>query len=288
MSLLPKQLIKSSESSPRDLIIYSQPKMGKTTIMAELTKKLDGKGLILNLEPGGTDYVDGYYVNCYENPTDQFTEALKRYKSIVQELKENPGMYDYLIIDSLTVLDAWSDIAGTYKYMSSPIGKNFNRDQKSGRMFTHNDLEWKSVSTLGDGAGYRWTRMWFMEQIDLLSSLAPYRVWIGHVKDKFIKQDGGADIISGHEINLTGKLKNMLTVRVSTLAKLVADDNKRYLSFEVDNDNLIGGSRVPHLVGKILISEKTEEGYETYWDKIYPILNQEKTTKTKSTKETNN
>ena len=270
MSILPTNLIKASETAPKDLIIYSQPKMGKTTIMAEFTKELKGKGLIINLEPGGTDYVDGYYVNCYEKPSDGFNEAITKYKEIIKELQENPGTYDYLVLDSLTVLDAWSDIAGTYKYMSTPIGKNFNRDPKTGRVISHTEPEWKSVTTIGDGNGWRFPRMWFMDQIELISSLAPYRVWIGHVKDKYIKQDGGADIISGHEINLTGKLKNMLTVRVSTLAKLVAEEDRRYLSFEVDNDNLIGGSRVPHLKGKMLISEKTEKGYKTHWDKIYP------------------
>ena len=272
MSILPKEVVKSTEKAPKDLIVYSQPKMGKTTIMAELTKKLDGKGLILNLEAGGTDYVDGYYVNCYADPSDSFREAISRYKEVIKELQENPGTYDYLIIDSLTVLDSWSDIAGTYKYMSTPIGKNFNRDPKTGRVLSHTDAEWKSVTTLGDGNGWRFPRMWFMDQIELLSSLVPYRIWVGHVKDKYIKQDGGADMISGHEINLTGKLKNMLTVRVSTLAKLVADEDKRYLSFEVDNDNLIGGSRVPHLTGKILISEKTKTGYKTHWNKIYPTI----------------
>jgi hypothetical protein len=72
----------------------------------------------------------------------------------------------------------------------------------------------------------------------------------------------------------------MLTVRVSTLAKLVADGDKRYLSFEIDNDNLIGGSRVPHLTGKILISEKLETGYKTYWESVYPAI-EKKQTKTK-------
>lgn len=277
MSILPTSLIKATEVAPKDLIVYSQPKMGKTTIMAELTKDLKGKGLIINLESGGTDYVDGYYVNCYEKPTDSFNDAILKYKTIIKELKENPGMYDYIIIDSLTVLDNWSDIAGTYKFMNTPLGKNFNKDSRTGQVFSHNDPEWKSVTSIGDGNGWRWPRTWFMDQVEILSTLAPYRIWVGHVKDKFIKQDGGTDMISGQEINLTGKLKNMLTVRVSTLAKLVADGDKRYLSFEIDNDNLIGGSRVPHLTGKILISEKLETGYKTYWETVYPSIEKKQT-----------
>ena len=97
MSLLPTKLVEATETAPKDLIVYSQPKMGKTTIMAELTKELKGKGLIINLEPGGTDYVDGYYVNCYESASDTFNEAIKRYKEIINELKENPGVYIKII-----------------------------------------------------------------------------------------------------------------------------------------------------------------------------------------------
>ena len=87
----------------------------------------------------------------------------------IKELKENPGMYDYIIIDSLTVLDNWSDIAGTYKFMNTPLGKNFNKDSRTGQVFSHNDPEWKSVTSIGDGNGWRWPRTWFMDQVEILT-----------------------------------------------------------------------------------------------------------------------
>ena len=56
----------------------------------------------------------------------------------------------------------------------------------------------------------------------------------------------------------------------TSLAKLIADGDKRYLNFEVMNDSIIAGSRNPKLTGKILISEKDKNGnIITHWDKIY-------------------
>lgn len=73
----------------------------------------------------------------------------------------------------------------------------------------------------------------------------------------------------GSEISLTGKLKTIFASKVTSLAKLTADENKRYLNFEVANDSIIAGSRNPKLAGKILISEKTKEGVKTFWENIY-------------------
>lgn len=148
---LPVSVQEVKEKDPKELVVFSQPKMGKTTIVAELTKQLKGRGLIINLENGGTDYVEGVYINCYTSSTCDYLEAFSRYREIINTLRREPGKYDYIIIDSLTVLDEWSDIAGTYAYMSSNQGKNFNKDVKTGKTYNHSDLEWKSVTSLGEG-----------------------------------------------------------------------------------------------------------------------------------------
>jgi hypothetical protein len=64
----------------------------------------------------------------------------------------------------------------------------------------------------------------------------------------------------------------MLAARVSTISKLIAEGDKRYLSFENDNDSLIAGSRAPHLTGKVLISDKVGDVIETYWENVYNNL----------------
>lgn len=263
--------IEIREKDPKDLIIYASPKAGKTTIIASLTNKLNGRAVILNLEKGGTDYLSGYFLNCYENLADGYDEAFKNYKSYLEYLKKNIGEVDYLAIDNLSVLDEWADIAGTYFYMQTTQGKKFNRDEK-GVIITHKSPEWKSVTTLGEGTGWRFPREWFMSQVQEIMNLVPYRIWIVHIKDKFIKDTVTQETIIGSEMNLTGKIKNMLAARVSTISKLIAEGDKRYLSFENDNDSLIAGSRAPHLTGRILISDKVGDVIETYWENVYNNL----------------
>lgn len=265
---LPEEKVKVKETNPTDLVVISVPKCGKTTILADLTKS--GDGIMFNLEKSGTDYLEGYFLNIYPEPMSTIEEAIENYKGYRDLLLSNKGKYKYLIIDSLTALNDMSEIMGTYYYMYSvPQGKNFNRDPKTGEPYKYGNPNFKLVSSMPEGYGYQHTRKWFMDQINLFNEIAPYRIYTAHVKDKLIKNSQD-EVVSGSELNLTGKLKNIMATKVSALCKLIADGEKRYLSFEVDNDNIIAGSRVPHLTGQILISEKTDKGVvKCFWKNIY-------------------
>lgn len=107
-----------------------------------------------------------------------------------------------------------------------------------------------------------------MDQIKIFTQIAPFRIYAAHVVDKYIKDDG-KDTVAGSEISLTGKLKQIFASRVTALGKLMAEGDDRYLNFDVQNDSIIAGSRSAALTGKILISKKTPEGIETYWDSIF-------------------
>jgi hypothetical protein len=264
---LPETKVEVKEKNPTDLIIISVPKTGKSTILADLTK--NGDGILFNLEKHGTDYLEGYFLNIYPDAMTSFEEAVENYKGYRDALLKNKGKYKWLIIDSLSALNDISEVMGTYYYMHSvPQGKNFNRDPKTGAAYKFGDPNFRLVSSLPEGYGYQHTRKWFMDQINLFNEIAPYRIYTAHVKDKLIKNNQD-EVVSGLEINLTGKLKNIMATKVSALCKLVASGDKRYLSFEVDNENVIAGSRVPHLTGQILVSDKTKDGIITYWENIF-------------------
>lgn len=276
---LPTRIIPQKETDAHDLIITSIPKVGKTVITAGLTQQLEGKAILLGLENGGTDYVQGVYINVWEDPEDpkkrlSFEQALHNYKSWRDTLLKNKGVYEYLIIDTMSALYDFATVFGTYFYMFSiPAGKNFNRDKSTGKEYTFGDENFKLVTTLPDGNGYQYVYKWFLDQMLIFSEIAPYRIYLAHVKDKLLKNNNNVEEVKGSEINLTGKLKDMVASRVATLCKLIADGNKRYLSFEVDDSNIIAGSRVSRLEGKILISEKTKGGeIKTYWENIYENL----------------
>ena len=269
--ILPDEVEIAKATDPRDLVIISIPKMGKGCILGNLSKQANG--LVFDLEKGGYEYIDARKVSIYPKESTTDLEAFDNYCAWRDELLKNKGKYQFLIIDGLSDLDRMSEIGGTMMYMNSVIGKNFNKiDKKDPRddapKYWPGHEKHKSVLTLADGAGYWWTRKWFLNQIESFREIAPYRIYAAHIVEKYIKDNGKEDVI-GSEIALTGQLKRIFATKVTTLAKMVADEEKRYLNFEVQNDSIIAGSRAPKLKGKILISDLIDDKVVTYWENIY-------------------
>lgn len=268
---LPDEISKVTITAPRDLCIVGIPKSGKGTILGNFTEKYNA--IVLDLEKGGYEYIPARKMSTYTGQETTRWESFQNYIKYRKLLLDNKGKYEYLIIDGLSDLDDLSDLGGTLFYMNSIIGKNFNRPKLGngtyGDQYKPTDAEFRSVLSLPDGAGYMSTRSWFLQQIEIFRQIAPYRLYAAHVADKYIKDNGKEEVV-GSEISLTGKLKTIFSAKVTALAKLVVDDNKRYLNFDVQNDSIVAGSRAPQLKGKILISEMKESGeVTTFWENIY-------------------
>lgn len=268
--VLPTEIKKvKKDAAPRDLVVVSQPKMGKSEIFGAFTRSYNA--LVLSLEKGGYEYIEGRILENYTSQSTSRWEAFLNYIKYRKVLLENKGMYDYLLIDGLSDLDDLAEIGGTLAYMDTVMGKSFNRVNgiKDGPKLPYGDPNWKSVLTLAEGAGYQHTRKWFLDQIEIFRQISPYRIYAAHVADKYIRENGKEEVI-GNEIFLTGKLKTIFASKVTALAKLIADGDQRYLNFDVLNDSIIAGSRAPLLQGKILISEKQENGeVKVFWNTIY-------------------
>lgn len=265
---LPDDVEKSTGTDPRDLVLIGIPKIGKGTILGALTQVRNA--VVLDLEKGGYEYIDARKISVYEDDLSTDLDAFNAYTKWRDQLRKEPGKYQYLIIDGLSDLDMLSVIGGTKLYMASTVGKKFNRVKgvPGGAKIPYGDKDWRDVTSLPDGNGYRWTRDWFLKQIDIFREISPYRVYAAHIVDKYIKDDG-KDAVAGSEIALTGKLKRIFSSKVTALGKLVADGDERWINFEVQNDSIIAGSRAPSLHGKMLISEKTDKGLVFHWDKIF-------------------
>lgn len=263
---LPNDVEIASQTNSRDLVIISIPKMGKGSILGSFTSKYNA--LVFDLEKGGYEFIDARKISIYPTQDTTLGEAYGNYVKYRNLLLEQKGKYDYLIIDGLSDLDLMASIGGTYLFMDSVMGKTFNRS--GGERLKYGDKGFVLIENfLKEGGGYKWTREWFMRQIEIFKQIAPYRLFAAHISDKLIR-DSQKDEVMGSEISLTGKLKTIFASKVTSLAKLIADGDKRYLNFEVMNDSIIAGSRNPKLTGKILISEKDKDGnIITYWDKIY-------------------
>ena len=271
---LPDEITKATGTSPRDLVIISIPKMGKGTILGDFTKTHNA--IVLDLEKGGYEYISARKMSIYTDDSTDKYEAFTNYIKFRNLLLSNRGKYEYLIIDGLTDLDDLSDLGGTFAYMDSVTGSSWNRVKdatgkpvKGGKKLLYGDPEWRSVITMGDGYGYKHTRDWFMQQIEIFKQISPYRIYAAHVVDKYIKDNGKEEVV-GSEISITGRLKTIFAAKVTSLGKMIADGTSRYINFDVLNDSIIAGSRAKYLKGKILISEMDKDGeLKTYWSNIY-------------------
>jgi hypothetical protein len=272
--LLPDTIEEVGYTDPRDLVIISQPKMGKGTILGDFT--LTRNALVFDLEKGGYEYIKARKITTYPTQETDLLGSYVNYMKYRDALLAQKGKYKYLIIDGLSDLDALSELGGTLAYMQTIIGKKFNRPVNTqgvvvpgAKPYSPNDPNFRSVLTLPEGAGYMHTRRWFMAQVEIFSQIAPYRIYAAHVADKFISDKGKEEVV-GAEIALTGQLKRIFASKVTALAKLTSEGNERYLNFEVLNDNVLAGSRAPQLEDKILISRKNDDKtITTFWDSIY-------------------
>ena len=253
---------KPLSQNPKIQIIYSVPKAGKTTVVSLLPNHL-----IAELETNGAGYVEGR-IQDISKPSefDEFLIAIKNSKDKVA---------DYLIVDTISKLDEWSEIVGTYNYMKKPQGRTFNREEgkPDGRVILHTDPRFETVHELGQGYGYQHSRTamteWYDKLIELINlGKIEYIILLAHVRDKMIETKNG-DTVEHIEINLTGKVKSIYSSRVDAVGHLKRIDNKCYISYGGD-EKIVAGGRCAHLTGEILVSERTSEGkIISHWNNIY-------------------
>jgi hypothetical protein len=216
--VLPKKKIKVTNKNPRKFILYSQPKMGKTTVLSQLDNCL-----IIDLE-NGSDFVDALKVKA---------NNLKEFYEIGESIKEEGKPYKYVAIDTITKLENWCEETAKNMYKKTPMGKKFNGE---------------SVLTLPNGGGYLYLRLAFEQWLDYASSLAEHVIFVGHLKNRLIEQKGKE--VNAKDLDLTGKIASITAANADAIGYLYrTPENNLKINFQA-KDELIAGSRCEHLKGK--------------------------------------
>lgn len=239
--VLPSQVKTETLKNPESMVIYGLPKSGKTTAVAGLPNCL-----ILDTE-NGTGFIDGAFVmNMPQDvgPVSKF----KWLRDVAAQIKAAEKPYDYVVIDTLTELDALAEWVGTWNYMNSTQGKKFNRDDRSGEMLKPTDPNYESVLTLGQGYGYRYSREAILSIFDSLKGLGKIcTIFICHVSDKMISKNG-SDEVMVKDLALVGKVKDIIPRNVDAVANIYNEDGQIMISF-VGSEDKVGGVRAKHLRG---------------------------------------
>ena len=240
---LPTGIIKREEVNPITLVMYSKPKVGKTSLLSLLDDCL-----IIDFEKG-TKYVDSMKIEV--NNLKDFKELIKLLHIKKKETGKLP--YTYIALDTVTEME---DIAKEYAleiYKASTIGKNFK------------DTD---ILSLPNGAGYGPLRTAFFALIDFLKPYCKYLILSGHLKDKRLNDDN--ETVDPASIDLTGKIKTMTCSKADAIAYVFRRDNKTIMSF-IGNDEILCGARSEHLRNReIEVAEMLTSGsMVSYWDRIY-------------------
>lgn len=244
---LPTKISKIEAINPENLLLFGLEKIGKTTELSKLPNHL-----FIDLERG-TRFIECQKISVPENkgPVGKFQWV----KDVARTIMDKGRPYDYVIADTLTELDEWSEWVGTFKYMNSVSGKNFNRytednvteGKEVGDMLPFGHPDYLSVHTLAQGFGYQWSRNEMIEMYNLLSGLGKIcTIFVCHVADKVVEsKKEGKDIVV-KEIALTGKVKSIISRKVDGVGYLFTKDGQMNISFKGSEDRA-GGIRGEHL-----------------------------------------
>jgi hypothetical protein len=240
---LPLSPVKAVTKSPKELIIFSKPKVGKTTLLAGLKDCL-----ILDFE-NGTDYIEAMKLKV---------KNIDELKAIGKAIKEANHPYRYIAIDTVTALEEFCISYAEDLYSKSSVGKNW---------FTEGKPKYGTIINMPQGAGYQWLRTAYTKVLDFVRTLAPRIILMGHVKDTILEKAGNE--FNSLDLDLTGKIKRITASNSDAIGYLYRKGDNNILSFKT-NDEISCGARPQHLRNQeIVVSESTDAGIITHWDKIY-------------------
>ena len=220
---LPKPKVKATRKSPKHMVIYGPPKIGKTTMLSKLDNCL-----IIDLEDG-SDMVDALKVKV---------SNLKELEEVGRMIIKKGKPYKYVAIDTISKLEEWCEGYAKQIYMKTPMGKNF--EQKNPGM---------SILSLPNGAGYLYLRMAYKKWIERMNMLADHIILVGHLKDKMLEKKGKE--VAVKDLDLTGKIKQITCANADAVGYIYRENDETMISFDSLED-ITAGSRCDHLKGKVM------------------------------------
>jgi len=236
--VLPTEKVLRLTNSPENMIIYSKPKVGKTTQLAALENNL-----IIDLEKG-TNKIDALKVQA---------NSLTELHQVIQAIHKSEHKYDYVSIDTISRLEEWCEWDATAVYMKSPMGKKFNRKvdeydnlviDEFGKSSVLPRKAWKSCLTLPKGAGYMYLRNSFKKWLFMLMDLAPRVIFVAHLKDSSAEINGKE--VATKDLALTGMLKTITAGMVDAIGYVYWEGEDLKISFRSQN-GVEANARCEHL-----------------------------------------
>ena len=249
---LPNEKTKASRVNPKKIILFSNPKSGKTTAVAALENNL-----ILDLEDG-SEFLDALKINVLEISRKSGNSPLIVLKEVINKIAESNKTkggytYKYITIDTVSALEDISLELANKLYKNTPMGRNWIGDD---------------VTKLPNGAGWNFQREAISIILNEIEQLCDTLIILGHLRSKFVEKEGKE--MEARGLALTGKIAAILCSQVDAIGYVYRDENKTLVNF-APSESLVVGSRPDHLKNKtITLIESDDNGKLTIdWSKIF-------------------
>lgn len=169
--VLPKEKIPAKTQNPRRLIIFSKAKRGKTTALANLP------GCLIVDTERGSDYLSALKVQV---------NSIADINELCKALKEAGYPYDFIAIDTITMLEDVCKPLALKLYQATPAGANYTGD----------------IVNAPSGAGWGHLRAAVEMVIDKIESCTKNIILVCHCKDAAIDKSE----LTIKQIDLSGKI----------------------------------------------------------------------------------
>lgn len=239
---LPLAKISPISVSPKTLVMYSKPKVGKTLAVSMLEN-----ALIIDLE-NGSDFIEAMKIKA---------STIDDIKEIVKAIHKAGKPYKYIVVDTLSRLED----------MVLPYAKEMYKKTIQGKSFDPTNDKNVSILDIPNGLGYHKVREHFFEVLSWLETCADRVILLGHLKPKDVNNSDTE--VDAKKIDLYGKSGRILAANVDSIALMYREEDKCILTFKTADD-VICGSRSTHLRNQdIVLTEMIDGQIIAHWDKIY-------------------
>ena len=249
---LPMSKVKAERLNPKKIILFSNPKTGKTTAAAALEDNL-----IIDVE-SGSSFLDARKIDVLKIAIEQNKTPLTVLKEIIDKVKEANAekgsfVYKYITVDTVSALEDISIELANKLYKATPMGRNWQGDD---------------VTKLPNGAGYLYAREALSLILNEIGQLCDTLIILGHIKSKLVEKEGKE--MESRGLDLTGRLASILCSQVDAVGYVFRDENKTKVNF-APSESLVVGSRPEHLKNKIitLIESDADGNLIIDWSKIF-------------------
>lgn len=239
--VLPKTRSKAENYLPQFMIIYSKPKVGKSTVCAALPN-----ALIIDLE-------DGYRALPVMKVQARSFEHLKAIrKAIVEEGRETKQKpYKYIVIDNATRLEEYCISEATRRHRAEEPTWGILHDEY-GRGLKNEKGEFipdpnANVLNLGYGKGYTLLRDTVKNVIDMFKPVCECLILVSHTKESSININ--TEEMSEISPDIAGKLSTILCGVADAIGFMYRKGNDTFMTFK-GGGNVINEARPKHLTNK--------------------------------------